>query len=587
MKVIGLLLLLLLSAACGENEKVNDILRLSDYNKVEADKLPGQERLLTEALPLASKRQKKEVLLCLSNIYLQQDKYKITGAAEKGLACYRELEENYTLSREERWTVKRGQALLLNKYGNQEQYLPLWFELLKEHREANATELIVEDLCAIANHYEQSGDKKESLSIYKEAYQVAKVGEFPALQQKCLIFIINISYDIGLYTEALNHCRQIGIDSVASFLPSTYSILAQCHLKLQRPDSARYYLNKMFQVKRGTGNEIYCRLAETYMAENEEDSARFYLDKAMSLFQERMANHPPTDHRMRFPGYFLPAYSSFGALLQTNGKLQEAGRIFATLKPLMTEPVKTPSQQLMQINALTRYGSFCRVTRQYEKALELLAYRDSIRQTYDNLQEERYSKNLFNQLQTNDLKHTIERKELLVNNQNLLLKVGGISLIIIFSLLGLMSWAYIKVRKLAIALQQKSQKIKELEARQHEEENPLFQAFKSLIVGQEQFRRTQLKIEEVARILHTNRNELSACINQCAGKSFPQYLTEYRMKYFMERFDSMENIEKLIRESGFNSSSNFYKVFGDIYHMPPKKYLKQKKRELIIQNSLS
>lgn len=589
MKIVCLLLLLLLCAGCRENKKVNDIIRLINNNEVEADKLIQQEQLLLETLPLASKRQKKQLLLQLCNIYLEQDKYKIVNAAEKGLEHYSELEENYTLSKNERWAVKRGQAILLNKYGKQEQYLPIWFELLKEHREANIPELIAEDLCIIANHYEQSGDKKESLSIYKEVYQITKENDLPAWRQRCLALIINLSYDTGQYTEVLDYCYQVGIDSTASLIPSTYFILAKCHLKLQRPDSARYYLNKMFQVKRGTGNEIYCRIAETYIAENKEDSARFYLDKAMRLFKERMANYPPKDNKIRFPGYFLPVYSSFGTLLQEKGKLQEAGRMFALVEPLMHEPIKTPSQKVLQMDALTRYSTFCKVTRQYEKALELLASRDSIRQVYDNMQEERNSRNLFKQLQTNDLKHTIERKKLIVHNQNLLLKVGGVSLVLIIALFGLTVWAYIKVRKLAITLQKKDLQIKELEAQQQskKEEDPLFKAFQCLVVGQELYRQPQLKTEEVAKALHTNRNELSACINRCAQKSFPQYLAEHRMKYFIEHFDSMDNIEKQIYEAGFSSPSTFYKVFQKTYHMPPNQYLKQKKRELIIESSLS
>lgn len=589
MKVICLLLLLLLCTGCRENEKVNDIIHLTSHKKEKADELIQQEQLLLKVLPPASPKQKKQLLLHLGNIYLEQDKHRIKDAAEKGLARFQELEENYNLSRKERWAVKRGQAMLLNRYGNQEQYLPLWFELLKEHRDAGVPELITEDLYAIANHYQQSGDKNESLSIYKEAYQIAKEENLAALQRKCLTLLINLLYDAGKYTEALDYFYQIGIDSAALLMPSAYSILAKCHLKLQRPDSTRHYLNKMFQVKKGTGNEIYCRLAESFITENKEDSARFYLDKAMNLFQERMAAHPPHDNKIRFPGYFLPVYSSFGTLLQANGKFQEAERMFALVEPLMKEPIKTPSQKVMQIEALTRYSSFCKATRQYEKALELLAARDSIRQVYDSQQEERNSKNLFNQLQTNDLKHTIERKTLLVNNQNLLLKVGGISLIIIVTLFGLMVWAYIKVRKLATTLQKKELQIKELEAQQQskEKEDPLFKAFQCLVVGQELYRQPQLKTEEIAKALHTNRNELSACINRCAKKSFPQYLAEHRMKYFVEHFDSMDNIEKQIYEAGFSSPSTFYKVFQKTYHMPPNQYLKQKKRELIIASSLS
>lgn len=36
----------------------------------------------------------------------------------------------------------------------------------------------------------------------------------------------------------------------------------------------------------------------------------------------------------------------------------------------------------LQIKALTNFSSFCRETKQYEKALDLLARRDSVLQTY-------------------------------------------------------------------------------------------------------------------------------------------------------------------------------------------------------------
>lgn len=37
-------------------------------------------------------------------------------------------------------------AILLSRSGLHEQYLPIWFELLAEHRAANKTELVIRDL---------------------------------------------------------------------------------------------------------------------------------------------------------------------------------------------------------------------------------------------------------------------------------------------------------------------------------------------------------------------------------------------------------------------------------------------------------
>lgn len=588
MKRVCLLLFVFLCIGCTSNhEKVTTALRLCTENKEATDRFEKHEPLLIEALPLASKVQKKRILLHLCDIYQQQDKQRIPDAADKGLARCKELQDNYSLSQKERWAVKKIQALLLNRHGQQEQYVPLWFELLKEHRAAGEPSLIIEDLFAIGNHYEQLGDKRESLSIYKEAYEIAKENRLTEFQKNGLIYIINLSFDLGQYKEVLDLCKQIGTDSVRFFAPPLYFLISKSHLHLHRSDSARFYLWKMNRYKKGSGNEIYCRLAETYIAENKEDSARFYLDKAMNLFHERVANYSlPPGTSISFPGYFLPIYTSFGSLLQAKGKLQEAGETFVLMEPLMNQEEQDPSQWAIQIDALTRYSSFCKATRQYEKALDLLERRDSIRHIHQDFQESRNSQNLFNRLQTSDLRHTIERKDELME-ERFHFQVITFSLLLLsasFSVITIRN--FIKKSKLAKELQNKEQQIKELEAKQHANDNPLFKAFQSLMTSKELFRQPQLKIEEVAKMLSTHRNELSGCINQCSGKSFPQYLTACRMQYFIERFDSMENIETLIREAGFNSPSNFYKLFKEMHGMPPKKYLQQKKRELIIQSSL-
>lgn len=64
------------------------------------------------------------------------------------------------------------------------------------------------------------------------------------------------------------------------------------------------------------------------------------------------------------------------------GKIQQASQYYMIVEPLMKEMVKTPVRMELQIKALTNFSSFCRETKQYEKALDLLARRDSVLQTY-------------------------------------------------------------------------------------------------------------------------------------------------------------------------------------------------------------
>ena len=64
------------------------------------------------------------------------------------------------------------------------------------------------------------------------------------------------------------------------------------------------------------------------------------------------------------------------------GKIQQASLYYTIVEPLMKEIVKTPVRMELQMKALTNFSSFCRETKQYEKALDLLDRRDSILQTY-------------------------------------------------------------------------------------------------------------------------------------------------------------------------------------------------------------
>ena len=46
----------------------------------------------------------------------------------------------------------------------------------------------------------------------------------------------------------------------------------------------------------------------------------------------------------------------------------------------MKKAAKDPSRMEKQVDALARYSSFCRATKQYEKAVDLLMFRDSLLQ---------------------------------------------------------------------------------------------------------------------------------------------------------------------------------------------------------------
>ena len=144
-----------------------------EENIEEIDGIKKQKRLLMEVLPLSSGKNRKKILLQLVMICSNLDRFGVTGAYLEGLKWIEMLEANHSFSQKEEWQVNEMKALLLNERGNQDEFLPIWYKLLKQYREADRPEDVGKCLLTIANHFVMLEDYENALPLYKEAYQLA------------------------------------------------------------------------------------------------------------------------------------------------------------------------------------------------------------------------------------------------------------------------------------------------------------------------------------------------------------------------------------------------------------------------------
>lgn len=547
-------------------QKVRIISRMACQEAKGKKNLLKQEKLLLEILPVATN--KKEILLLLIDLYIKMDSSDIIDTDKKGIKLCEILENNYSLSQEERWEIKKIKASLLNRRGQQKQYLPIWAELLIEHQVANNSELIIEDLRIIANHFTQLDDFEKGLSLYREAYQLAINNQYPELQNQCLIALINTSYDSKRYQETIYYINQYQNDS--SFTYSTCSILAKCYLELQKPDSARIYLSKMNLLsKRKHGVLIHCRIAETYISESNEDSAAFYLNKAQNQFKEQNKNYKEKNIETFLPAYFLPVYSSFATLLRKNKKVQQANDAFELVKPLMMEPTKDPNQLETQIKGLTLFSAFCRNTGKYEKALDLLARRDSIQEICNRYKEERDSRNLIDYHESEAIIANTKvniTKELYFKRY-----LGVISTAGLFSLFvaALFFYLYYRVRKKIRASNQSEQTalLKPVDPAELR-----FRAIEKEVLSRKLYLDKKMSLTSLQQELKINRGDLSNCINTYSGGNFNLWKNTMRINYALEHIQHTP-VNRLIEESGFASSSSFYSCFKELTGYTPKEYI--------------
>lgn len=557
------------------HQQIAIMLQVSYRNEEEIDGIQKQKNLLLKILPLASHKEKKKILLRMLELYEKLNEQSVSDADIKGLQLSNELETNYYLTQEEEWKIKMTKAILLSRRGLHEQYLPIWFELLKEHRIAGKQKLVIEDLSTIANHFAILGDKEKSIDLYKEAYQLAMSNDLSDLSNRCLVKLIYLLYDSKQYAEVISYANNL--------IPSsTYSLLAKSYLEIQKADSARLYLSKMKQTqKSGHGMVLNCRFADTYIAEKKIDSALIFLDKAMEIFKTQIKHFQNNGITVSLPFYFLPSYSSLANLFQQKGNNQQAENLFSIVEPLMKKTIRNPAQQEMQVKALSYYSSFCRATKQYEKAVDLLMLRDSIQQILYNTNRERENKNLIERLQIRDLEHTIKMQEVeLINSQRLLVILMTCGFLFI-SLISTIVYIYLERRKrLALIYKEKEAEQFEQSAIVNNEKSlrpdeKLFRAAQEKVRSKKLYLNKDIRLKSLAAILKTNHTYLSSCINTCSGNNFNQWINDFRIDYLLEQIHSGKKLSDLAKEAGFASTDAFYRSFKRKTGLTPNEYLKK------------
>lgn len=570
-------------------QRVSCLLQISYKNEEGIDGISKQEKLLTEALSLTpSSKDRKKILLQLLTVYNKLDNWRVPDTYSKGIHCFNELEKHFSLSQEEEWQVKKTKALLLNRRGKQEEYLPIWFELLKEHRTANKTQYIIEDLYAIANHFEKLGNFTQALPLYEEAYQLTQNKQTVKLQEQCFVQLIGVLYNDGHYAKTIEYCNNTKNDSIYIKNPAIKNFLAKSYLQLNQTDSARFYLYQQLASSTGDFTNLNLQIADSYIIEQNEDSASFYITKATNMFKERSQRYQ--NNNVLLPPYFLQTYSSFAELLQKKGKAQEANRLFAFIEPLMREEMTDPSQLELQIKALTGFSTFCRSTKQYEKALDLIAHRDSIQLIYNDIQKKRDSKNLAGRFEIQELTHTIHIKETtLVYAQRLLIicMTSGIVLALIGSVL---FYLYRKQRKQIKAIYEQYEKWHRTEERllttkETDPDKLLYVRANNLVIEKKLFLDDKINVVILAEMLKTNRTYLSKAINTCTGDNFSTWFNGFRVNYAIKimRNDPFIEIKTLAAKCGFSSTETFNRNFVLHCGIKPREYQKQ---IMIEQNTL-
>ena len=105
--------------------------------------------------------------------------------------------------------------------------------------------------------------------------------------------------------------------------------------------------------------------------------------------------------------------------------------------------------------------------------------------------------------------------------------------------------------------------------------NALMQRFEELMDEKCLYLNNDLKMQEIATQLGVHQNEVSACINNCKGFSFTQFVNGYRIAYAQQllRDHPDKKMSQVGLESGFANDTTFYRVFKSITGLTPSEWL--------------
>ncbi len=93
----------------------------------------------------------------------------------------------------------------------------------------------------------------------------------------------------------------------------------------------------------------------------------------------------------------------------------------------------------------------------------------------------------------------------------------------------------------------------------------------------------ELSLDKLSALAQISRNTISETLNQYMGKSFYQFVNEFRVKEIISMLDKCKrqgiapSVLSLAFEAGFNSKSSFNLYFKKVTGYTPSEYLKKDK----------
>ena len=153
------------------------------------------------------------------------------------------------------------------KQNNYQRALFYYQEAYENYQAANKTKHQVSAKTAIAAVYYMENEDDNALRDYREALNLSEQFGYKDFQVYCLRCLIGILSNKGVTNETYNYVGRF-LQLSDDLSPNDYCVLGEYYLRINKPDSAEYYLNAAISANIGGPREndaaAKILLAETY-----------------------------------------------------------------------------------------------------------------------------------------------------------------------------------------------------------------------------------------------------------------------------------------------------------------------------------
>lgn len=479
----------------------------------------------------------------------------------------------------------KGKVISYNTLGTIYYYQSDFHQAIAYFKKAFESSVKLNDSDRMAKTSNNVGTLNKVLGNYDESLKYHLISLRMKEERKDTIGMINsirniagLYYQINKYPEGVGICRKaikMAQETQSPKVASLYGTLGTLYNELGQYDSALLYQHKSLTLNLKSSNRKqmsvnYQNIAGIYFYLNNFNEAQKYYQKSYDIKQEQHDEQGLGKANMGLG----QTYYHLGQPQKSIGYLVEAKNYFLEVNQPF-ELVSIYEYLAKTMNQIAVYDSA------YNYLLKSYNLSDSLYTMESKVvieeMEEKYETEK-RELQLQNQAVIIEKNEATIKNYAVLALLLGFGI-------GISSWLYYRKQKALKKLMEKNLEIAQRSEKPKDNiatdrQKIIYERMLEVLEQKQMYVDVNLTIDKLAKTINTNRTELSESIQVFTKNNYPALINQYRINHAIKLIsDSKINysIEAISKESGYHSTSNFYRVFKEITGLTPAAFSKRNK----------